>query len=152
MPEGHDPAAARDALDAFEGDRSGIGSRMTAETWWGAPAQGFATALLIAGPAAGIQWAWLPFLAAALIFFGVEVYFRRRSSLTISRPAGPLGVVWLIVLGLVCVAALATNILFAYLGVSTGWLLLIALVAGVLITLIVAAYDRTYAVEVQRAR
>jgi hypothetical protein len=106
MPEGHDPVAARDALDAFEGDRSGIGSRMTAETWWGAPAQGFATALLIAGPAAGIQWAWLPFLAAALIFFGV----------------------------------------------STGWILLLALVTGVLTTLIVAAYDRTYAVEVQRAR
>src|SRR5690606_34239468 len=88
-----DPASVLQSLNT---DRGRIGERMTAETWWAAPAQGLGVALLIGAPAAGPAWAWLPFVLSMGIFVGVEVLFRRRSGLGITRPAGPRGL-WLLI-------------------------------------------------------
>lgn len=124
---------------------------MTAETWWAAPAQGFGTALLVVGPAAGLQWAWLLFVASTWVFIGVEVFFRSRSGLTITRPAGPRGLAVLIVFIFVLVGSLGISVALAIIGLR-GWIFLVAAIAGVATMLGVIVYDRVYAAEVRRAR
>lgn len=143
--------SARDALDAIGNDRGRVGDRMSAETWWAAPAQGFAAALLVAGPSAGLQWAWLLFLASMMVSVGVEVFFRKRSGLSISRPAGPRGRALLIGLIFLHLVSLGVSVMFAVMGLR-GWILVAAAVAGIYTALGVVAYDRIYAAEVRRAR
>ncbi len=143
--------SARDALDVIGNDRGRVGDRMSAETWWGAPAQGFAAALLVVGPAAGFQWAWLFFLASTLVSVGVEVFFRRRSGLSISRPAGPRGRALLIGIVFLHVVSLGASVMLAVMGLR-GWILVAAAIAGIYTALGVMAYDRIYAAEVRRAR
>lgn len=144
-------ASARDALDAIGNDRGRVGDRMSAETWWGAPAQGFAAALLVVGPAAGFQWAWLFFLASTLVSVGVEVFFRKRSGLSISRPAGSRGRALLIGLVFLHLVSLGASVMLAVMGLR-GWILVAAAIAGICTALGVVAYDRIYAAEVRRAR
>ncbi|WP_298037584.1 hypothetical protein [uncultured Microbacterium sp.] len=143
--------SAREALDTIANDRERVGKRMRAETWWGAPAQGFGVALLVAGPAAGFQWAWLLFLSSTWVFVGVEVYFRRRSGLKISRPAGPRGLALLVGFTLLILVSLGMSAVLALMGLR-GWVLVVAAIAGILAWLGVIAYDRIYASEVRRAK
>lgn len=143
--------SARDALDAIGADRERVGQRMTAETWWAAPTQGFGTALLVAAPAVGIPWAALLFAASASVFICVEVLFRKRSGLSINRPAGPAGVALLVVLGVLLIGALGTSMVLAIAELH-GWSLTVAAAAGVVTALGVAGYDSLYANEVRRAR
>lgn len=142
---------ARDALAAIDADRGRIGERMTAETWWAAPAQGFATALLVAAPVAGLQWAWVPYVAAVGVFAAVEALFRRRAGVSIGRPAGPLGVLLLVLLALMIVAAVGGAVVLSILELQ-GWAVALAALTGVLMALGVVGYDRLFAREVRRAR
>jgi hypothetical protein len=142
-----DPASVLEALSA---DRGRIGARITAETWWAAPAQGLGAALIFLAPAAGLAWAWLPIVLSVGIFVGVEMLFRKRSGFGITRPAGPRGI-WLLV-------AFFVTIFFSFvlsLGLAlfglTGWVVAVAAAVGVATALIVVAYDRAYAAEVRRA-
>lgn len=147
----HDPASAREALEAISTDRGQIGERITAETWWGAPAQGLAAALIIAAPAAGLIWAWLPSVLGMGIFVGVEMLFRKRSGLGITRPAGPRGLWLLVAFFLIIFFSFAISMTLALFGLS-GWVVAVAAAAGVATALLVVAYDRAYAVEVRHAR
>ncbi|PCC36521.1 hypothetical protein [Glutamicibacter sp. BW77] len=144
------PASVRESLKAISTDRGRIGERITAETWWGAPAQGLGAALIIVAPAAGLAWAWLPFVLSVGIFIGVEVLFRKRSGLRITRPAGPRGL-WLVVaLFLSTFFALMISLVLALLGLI-GWVVAVAAAAGIATALIVVEYDRAYAAEVRHA-
>ncbi|WP_269937720.1 hypothetical protein [Arthrobacter sp. HY1533] len=145
-----DPASAREALEAIGTDRGRIGERVTAETWWTAPAQGLGVALVIAAPAAGLLWAWLPFVLSIGIFVGVEVFFRKRSGLGITRPAGPRGLWLLVALFLIIFFSFVISMKLALFGL-TGWVVALAVAAGVITAVIVVAYDRAYAAEVRRA-
>ena len=59
-------------LETLSTDRGRIGERITAETWWAAPAQGLGAALIVVAPAAGLAWAWLPFvLSLGFALFGL---------------------------------------------------------------------------------
>ena len=124
---------------------------MRGETWWAAPAQGFSAALLVAGPLGEFTWAWLYFSASALILLGVELLFRRRTGLSVSRPAGRRGRTLLIVLGVILAGALGVNIWLEALGMS-AWIFIVAAAAGLITALFVLAYDRAFAAEVPRAR
>lgn len=146
-----DPAAARDALDAIGNDRTRIGERMTAETWWAAPAQGIGAALFVAAPGAGWQWAWVLVVASMGVFIGVEMLFRKRSGLNIARPAGPRGLALLILLIAVLIGGFGVSVALAILDLS-GWIALVAIVTLVAHVPGIIAYDRTYAAEVRRAR
>lgn len=145
-----DPASVRESLKVIGTDRGRIGERITAETWWGAPAQGLGVALIIVAPAAGLLWAWLPFVFSMGIFVGVEMLFRKRSGLGITRPAGPRGLWLLVALFLIITFSLVISMGLALFGL-TGWVVAIAVAAGVASALIVVAYDRAYAAEVRRA-
>lgn len=144
------PDAARDALAAIGDDRERIGRLMTAETWWAAPAQGLGTAVLVAAPAAGLFWAIMIMAASTWIFLGIERLFRKRTGLSISRPAGPRGLVLVIGLGVLIVVGVGVSVALSLLGLQ-GWIFAVAAVAGILTALGVAAYDRIYAAEVRRA-
>jgi hypothetical protein len=142
---------ARDALSAVEADRRRLGDRMTAETYWAAPAQGLAAALLIVAPAAGIPGLFLLLAASLALFIGVEWFFRRRSGLSISRPAGPRGMALLVVLGvLLGVFSALSYGLWAF--DLVAWIVPVALLGGVLMAFGVISYDRIFANEVRRAR
>lgn len=145
-----DPASVREALEAISTDRGRIGERITAETWWTAPAQGLGAALIIAAPAAGLLWAWLPFVFSVGIFVGVEVLFRKRSGFGITRPAGPRGLWLLVALFAIIFFSIVISLGLALFGL-TGWVIATALAAGVATALIVVAYDRAYAAEVRHA-
>ncbi|MGO2520050.1 MAG: hypothetical protein ACTH8F_08005 [Microbacterium sp.] len=136
-------------LETLGADRGRIGERVAAETWWGAPAQGLGVALIVVAPAAGLVWAWLPFVLSVGVFVGVEVLFRKRSGLGITRPAGPRGLWLLVALCLIITFSLVISLLLALFGL-TGWVVAVAAAAGVATALIVAAYDRAYAAEVRR--
>ena len=151
LEDQRDHASARDVIDAIGNDRGRVGDRMSAETWWAAPAQGFAAALLVAGPSMGLQWAWLLFLASVLVSVGVEVFFRKRSGLSISRPAGPRGRALLIGLIFLHLVSLGVSVMLAVMGLH-GWILVAGAIAGIYTALGVVAYDRIYAAEVRRAR
>lgn len=142
-----DPASVLKALNT---DRARIGERVTAETWWAAPAQGLGTALLVGAPAAGLGWAWAPFVLSVGIFVGVEILFRRRSGFGITRPAGPRGLWLLVALFVIIFFSYVISMALALFG-QTGWVIGIAVAAGVATALIVVGYDRTYAAEVRRA-
>lgn len=146
----HDPASAREALEAISSDRGQIGERMTAETWWGAPAQGLAVALIVGAPAAGLVWVWLPFALGMGIFVGVEMLFRKRSGLGIARPAGPRGLWLLVAFFLNTFFSFAISMMLGLFGM-TGWVVAVAVAAGAVTALIVMAYDRAYAAEVRHA-
>ncbi|MDQ0093552.1 hypothetical protein [Paeniglutamicibacter psychrophenolicus] len=150
MEDQQDPAFARDALEMINADRGQIGERITAETWWGAPAQGLAAALIIVVPAAGLVWAWVPSVLGMGIFVGVEMLFRKRSGLGITRPAGPRGLWLLIAFFLIVFFSFAISMLLVVFGL-TGWVVAVAVAAGVATALIVVAYDRAYAAEVRHA-
>lgn len=143
--------SARDALSVVKTDRQRLGDRMTAESRWTAPAQGFAVALLIGAPVAGMPGAFFVIAVSIALFVGVEWLFRKCSGLSISRPAGPLGMALLVLLtALVCGLSVLCFILWALdLG---GWIVPLALLGGVLMTLGVVSYDRIYVGEVRRAR
>jgi len=145
-----DPASVRESLKAISTDRGRIGERVTAETWWAAPAQGLGAALIIVAPAAGLAWAWLPFVLSMGIFIGVEVLFRKRSGLGITRPAGPRGLWLLVALVVIAFFSLMISLLLALLGLI-GWVVAVAVAAGVATALIVVEYDRAYAAEVRHA-
>lgn len=142
-----DPASV---LASLTTDRDRIGERVTAETWWAAPAQGAAVALMIGAPAAGLEWAWLPFILSMGVFIGVELLFRKRSGFGITLPAGPGG--WWLLAGLfiIILIAMASSTALTLFGLS-GWAIAVAVTAGVAAALTVAAYDRTYAAEVRHA-
>ncbi|PYI37511.1 hypothetical protein CVS30_15325 [Arthrobacter psychrolactophilus] len=142
-----DPASV---LEELSNDRGRIGERITAETWWAAPAQGLGAALLIGTPAAGLAWAWLPFVLSVGIFIGIEVLFRKRTGLGINRPAGPRGIWLLVAVFLITFSSFVINLGLALFGL-TGWVVAVALAAGVATALIVVVYDRAYADEVRRA-
>jgi hypothetical protein len=150
LEDRRDPASVREALESISTDRGRIGERITAETWWGAPAQGLGAALIIVAPAAGLVWAWLPFVLSVGIFVSVEVLFRKRSGLGIARPAGPRGLWLLVALFLIIFFSFVISLMLALFGL-TGWVFAIAVAAGIGTALIVVAYDRAYAVEVRRA-
>lgn len=142
---------ARDALSAVETDRERLGDRMTAETHWAAPAQGLAAAVLIGAPAAGIPGVFVVLAASIALFIVIEWAFRRRSGLTISRPAGPRGMALLVVLTvLLSGLTMLSSALWAF--DLVAWIAPVALGGGLLMALGVRAYDRTYSVEVRRAR
>lgn len=142
-----DPASI---LEELSNDRGRMGERITAETWWAAPAQGLGAALMIVAPAAGLAWAWLPFVLSVGIFIGIEVLFRRRTGLGISWPAGPRGIWLLVAFILIFFFSFVISLGLGLFGL-TGWVVAVAVVAGVATTLIVVDYDRTYAAEVRRA-
>lgn len=150
MESPRDPVSVRESLKAIRADRGRIGERITAETWWGAPAQGLGAALLVVAPAAGLTWAWLPFVLSMGIFIGVEVLFRKRSGLGITRPAGPRGFWLLVALSLIICFSLMVSLLLALLGLI-GWIVAVAVAGGVVTALIVVEYDRAYAAEVRHA-
>lgn len=143
----HGPASLLKTLGA---DRARLGRRMTTETWWAAPAQGLSMGLMVAAPAAGLAWAWLPFALSLALYIGVELLFRRRSGLNISMPAGPRGLWLLAGLCLLIIFSFMLSLVLALFGLN-GWVLAVALAAGVATTFIVVAYDRTYAAEVHGA-
>lgn len=142
---------ARNALSAVATDRERLGARVTAETYWAAPAQGLGAALLIGSPAAGMPGMFLAMFASIAIFLGVEWVFRQRSGLSISRPAGPGGTVLLVVLA-VLLAGLTTLCFTLFAFDLRAWIVPVALVGGLLSALGVVAYDRTFSHEVRRAR
>ena len=142
-----DPASV---LETLSTDRGRIGERITAETWWAAPAQGLGATLIIMAPAAGLAWAWLPFVFGVGILVGVEVLFRKRSGFGITRPAGPRGIWLLVVLFLIIFFSILISLGLALFGL-TGWVVALAVAAGVATALIVVVYDRTFAAEVRRA-
>ena len=142
-----DPASV---LEELSNDRDRIGERITAETWWAAPAQGLGAALMIVAPAAGLVWAWLPFLLSVGIFIGIEVLFRKRTGLGITRPAGPRGIWLLVAVFLITFFSFVVSLGLALFGL-TGWVVAVAVVTGVATALIVVVYDRAYAAEVRRA-
>ena len=142
-----DPASV---LETLSTDRGRIGERITAETWWAAPAQGLGAALIFLTPAAGLAWAWLPIVLGVGILVGVEVLFRRRSGFGITRPAGPRGIWLLVALFLIIFFAFVLTLGFALFGL-TGWVVAVAVAAGIATALIVVAYDRAYAAEVRLA-
>lgn len=150
MESPRDPASVRESLKAISIDRGRIGERITAETWWGAPAQGLGAALLVVAPAAGLAWAWLPFVLSMGNFIGVEVLFRKRSGLGITRPAGPRGFWMLVALSLIICFSLMVSLVLALLGLI-GWIVAVAVAAGVATALISMDYDRAYAAEVRHA-
>ena len=137
-------------LEVLSADRGRIGERIMAETWWAAPAQGLGAALIIVAPAAGLMWAWLPFVLSVGVFVGVEILFRRRSGFGVTRPAGPRGIWLLVALLLLIFFSCVLSFGLALFGL-TGWVVAVAVAAGVATALIVVAYDRAYAVEVRRA-
>ena len=143
----HDPA---DMLETLSADRGRIGERVTAETWWAAPAQGLGVALIIAAPAAGLAWAWLPFVLSVGVFVGVEVLFRKRSGFGITRPAGPRGWWLLVPFFLIIFFSVVLSLGLALFGL-TGWVFAVAVAAGVATALVVVLYDRAYAAEVCHA-
>lgn len=142
-----DPASV---LEELSNDRGRIGERITAETWWAAPAQGLGAALMIVAPAAGLAWAWLPFVLSVGIFIGIEVLFRKRTGLGITRPAGPRGIWLLVAVFLTTFFSFVISLGLALFGL-TGWVVAVAVVTGVATALIVVVYDRAYAAEVRRA-
>jgi uncharacterized membrane protein HdeD (DUF308 family) len=142
---------ARDALLAVETDRQRLGDRMTAETHWAAPAQGLAAALLIGAPAAGIPGVFFVIAASMALFIGVEWVFRRRSGLSISRPAGPRGMALLVLLG-VLLGVLSALSYGLWVFDLVAWIAPVALLGGVLMAFGVVSYDRMFADEVRRAR
>lgn len=142
-----DPASV---LEALRADRGRIGARITAETWWAAPAQGLGATLLIGAAAAGLAGAWLPFVLSVGIFVGVEMLFRKRSGFGVTRPAGPRGLWLLVALFLIMFFSFVLSMGLALFGL-TGWVVAVAVAAGVATALIVVVYDRTYADEVRRA-
>lgn len=137
-------------LETLSTDRGRIGERITSETWWAAPAQGLGAALIVVAPAAGLAWAWLPFVLSVGVFVGVEVLFRKRSGFGITRPAGPRGWWLLVALFLIFFFSFVLSLGFALFGL-TGWVVAVAVAAGVATALIVVAYDRAYAAEVRHA-
>ena len=142
---------ARDALSAVETDRQRLGDRMTAETHWAAPAQGLATAVLVGAPAAGMPGVFVVLAASIALFVVIEWAFRRRSGLSISRPAGRRGMALLVLLAvLVSGLSMLSSALWAF--DLAAWIVPVALVGGLLMALGVRAYDRTYSDEVRRAR
>jgi hypothetical protein len=142
---------ARHALSAVDTDRRRLGDRMTAETYWAAPAQGIAAALLIGAPAAGMPGIFFVFAASMAVFIGVEWFFRRRSGLSIGRPAGPLGMTLVLLLGLLLGVFSALSYgLWAF--DLVAWIAPVALLGGVLMAFGVVSYDRIFANEVRRAR
>lgn len=143
--------SARRMLEGIEDDRRGLGLRMTAETWWAAPAQGVGVGLMVAAPTAGLAWGWLLFVTGVSTFFVVESVFRRRSGLSISGPAGPHGVALLVGLGCLVTVALAAAVILSFLGLNAAALGL-AMIVGGCFAIGVVAYDRVYAIEVTRVR
>lgn len=144
----HDPASM---LEELSTDRDRMGQRMTAETWWAAPAQGLGVALIAVAPAAGLAWAWVLFVLSLAVLIGVEVLFRKRSGLGINRPAGPRGVWLLIAVFAVIFVSVVLSMLLALFGLI-GWVFAVAVVAGVATALLVVAYNRAYAAELHSAR
>lgn len=145
-----DRESARESLEAISADRGHIGERITAETWWAAPAQGLGYALIVAVPAAGLIWAWLLVALSAGILVGVEMLFRQRSGLGITRPAGPRGRWLLVAFSLMFLCSFAVSMLLTLFG-QTGWVFALAAFAGIVTAIIGVAYDRVYAAEVCRA-
>lgn len=143
-----DPASM---LEELSTDRGRIGERVTAETWWAAPAQGLGAALMIVAPAAGLAWAWLPSVLSMATFVGVEMLFRKRTGLGITWPAGPRGIWLLVAVFLIIFFSFVISLGLALFGL-TGWVVAVAVVMGVATALIVGVYDRAYAAEVRRAR
>ena len=142
--------SVRQSLRAISADRARIGEKVTAETWWTAPAQGLGAALIIMVPALGLEWVWLPLVLSIGIFVGVEVLFRKRSGLGITRPAGPRGLWILIALMMIFFFALMISLVLTLLG-QIGWVLALAVTTGAATALIVVQYDRAHAAEVYRA-
>ncbi|MBX0301245.1 hypothetical protein K2F54_14820 [Cryobacterium sp. 1639] len=142
---------ARDSLSAVETDRERLGDRMTAETHWAAPAQGLAAAVLIGAPAAGIPGVFVVLAVGIMLFVGIEWAFRRRSGLSISRPAGPRGMALLVLLT-VLLSGLGMVSFALWVFDMAAWILPVAVVGGLLMALGVRAYDHTYSDEVRRAR
>ncbi|WP_420112096.1 hypothetical protein [Pseudactinotalea sp.] len=146
-----DAASAQAALDSITTDRSDIGARFTKETWWAAPGQGAGVALLVAAPAPGLPWMAVLSLAGVIVLLVVEIQFRKRTGLTISRPAGPLG--WtLAILAVVVMAGGVVASTTLSLAGPTQWIPALVAAAFVLTALIVVLYDRAYAHEVTRVR
>ena len=154
-----DAAFARAALDAVAADRGRLADRFTAETWWCAPAQALAVAALIASPAAGLGFPMAVISALATIaLLGITRLFQRRSGISTNRPAGPLSLAVLIVLG-VCIAALVVVAIVAEFVDALAWAdgsrvwILVATAVGFLVALGgVVAYDHAYATDLRRAR
>lgn len=147
----HDAEAAESALAELADDREQLAGRFMSETWWGAPAQGAATAVLIASPAAGPPWSFLLSAAAVLALGAIEHSFRRRTGLAVKRPAGPIGRLLLVLAVVVMAGGFAASLALTLAG-ARGWVGLIALAGFVLTTAVVVAYDRVYAHEVRRVR
>ncbi|CAO1654010.1 DUF2568 domain-containing protein [Salinibacterium sp. NYA9b] len=142
---------ARDALLAVETDRRRLGVRMTAETPWAAPAQGLAAALFLGAPVVGLPGVFFAVAASIGIMVGVELIFRKRSGLSISLPAGPRGIALLILLGVLIGGLSVLSFALWVLGM-VAWIVPLALFGGLLTTVCVVGYDRTYAREVRSAQ
>jgi hypothetical protein len=147
-----DAASARDALDTIAVDRHRLAARFTAETWWCAPAQALAIAILIAAPAAGVAGPMSVLAALATIsLVGIEERFRKRTGISTNRPAGPASLTVLIVLCALIIAAFVISLVLATIG-ERSWIIA-STSAGFLVTLGgVALYDRAYSRDLQRAR
>lgn len=146
-----DATSAQAALDSITADRRDIGARFTKETRWAAPAQGAGVALLVAAPAPGLPWMAVLSLAGVIVLLVVEIQFRKRTGLTISRPAGPLGWTLAILAVVVMAGGVVASTTLSLVGPSQ-WIPAVVAAAFVLTTLIVILYDRTYAREVTRVR
>lgn len=146
-----DAASAQDTLDTVNADRQRLAARFTAETWWAAPGQALAIAALIAAPAAGIAGPMSVVAGlAALALFGIEHRFRKRTGISITRPAGPASLAVLITLCTMIVTASVLSLVLATIGGVSSIIALAS--AGFVVMLVgVVTYDRAYARDLRRA-
>lgn len=143
---------ARAALDSVADDRRTIGRRLTAQTWWSAPAQGLAAGVMILAPLAGVAGPMAIVLAlSSLAFFGIDWLARKRTQVTVRNYVGPASLVILIAMCVVIVAAIATSIVLEITG-QREWIVAVAAATAVIVGVGSAAYDHVYAKELLRGR
>jgi len=142
--------SARDSLAAIAVDRRRLGRLASAPPWY-YPAVGLGTAVVVASPAFGSPVAMA--IACALAATGLAVLpslFARRTGLSISRPAGAGGVVFLVALALIVLLLLMASVVLVVLD-SRPWVALTA-AAGFLVQYPGGLlYDRIYRAELSRA-
>ena len=129
-------SSARAALAAIAMDRQRLGRRLEAQTWWTAPAQAIAIAVVIASPAAGIAFGMMMVSAiATMVLVGIDRLVRKRMQLvTLPGPTGPMSLTILIILCVAIVGAFALSIYFEFNNLHAG--IVVTAVAGFVVTLI----------------
>jgi len=142
--------SARDALDAIGADRERLADGVAAQSRWTVPAQALAVAAMVASPAAGVGFASVITAAAVIGLFAVNAAVRKRTGVSVTRPAGPRGTAIAIGLGAVMITLYTLSMVLFFSG-NGGGIALTTVSAFVLMLLGGLLYDRVYAQEVRRA-